>query len=301
MLKISEEINQARQEKKGIVALESTIIAHGMPYPQNLEVAHAMEKIVRNEGAVPATIAIIKGEMCVGLNDDELQQLAQGNVMKASTRDIAFAVLQQKIAATTVSATMHIASLAGIKIFATGGLGGVHRGVNTSWDVSTDLMELARTAMGVVSAGAKAILDLPRTLEQLETLGVPVIGFGCDDFPAFYSHNSGIKLSMRLDNEKQVAQLLHTHWNSHLKGGVLIANPIPLECEIPQTEIEPYILRAMDDAHIKGITGKDLTPFLLKMLNQLTKGKSQQANKAVALNNAHLAARIAVEYSAMDV
>ena len=282
---ISEEVHAALNNHTPVVALESTIISHGMPFPENLAVAREVEAEVRKHGAVPATIAIVAGKICIGLEPESLERfaLAKG-VMKCSRRD-------------TVAATMILAEMAGIEIFATGGIGGVHRGAETTWDVSADLPEFAQTAVTVVSAGAKAILDLPKTLEYLETAGVPVIGYMTDVFPAFYSRTSALKVPMSLDSTHDIASFIHEKKRMNLQGGTLIANPIPEEFEIPQREIEPVIEKAIAEAMNKGISGKDLTPFLLKYLNELTQGRSQLANKQLVLNNAAVAAQIAVDFA----
>jgi len=296
----SEEVHLALSEHRPVVALESTIISHGMPYPDNLAVAKEVEAVVRAEGAVPATIAIVKGKICVGLEPDTLERFARAtDVMKCSRRDIPFAVSQEINGATTVSATMLIAAMAGIEVFATGGIGGVHRGAESSWDVSADLPEFSKTPVAVVSAGAKAILDLPKTLEYLETMGVPVIGFQTDDFPAFYSRTSGLKVPMALPDTSSIASFLHEMKKMNLAGGVLIANPIPAEFEIDRAVIEPAIEKAVMEAAEIGVVGKYLTPFLLKKLNEITEGKSQLANRQLVLNNAAVAARISVDLTAI--
>ncbi len=294
-LVFSSEVKKALSENAPIVALESTIISHGMPYPQNIAVAMEVESTVRNNGATPATIAILDGQLHVGLRAEELESFAQKkDVMKCSRRDLPFVVSKKIHGATTVAATMIIAEMAGIKIFATGGIGGVHRNAENTWDVSADLIELAQTNVAVVSAGAKAILDLPKTLEYLETFGVPVIGFKTEEFPAFYTRSSGLKLSLQLNSAKEMASFLHAKWNMNLNGGAIIANPIPKEFELSSSEIEAAIQQAVLEAQAKGITGKETTPFLLKRLNEATKGESQKANKALVLNNAKVAAEIAV-------
>jgi pseudouridine-5'-phosphate glycosidase len=293
---ISEEVHAALIDHKPVVALESTIISHGMPFPDNLAVAREVEAEVRKHGAVPATIAIVAGKICIGLEPESLERfaMAQG-VMKCSRRDIPFAITQGLNGATTVAATMILAEMAGIEVFATGGIGGVHRGAETTWDVSADLPEFAQTNVAVVSAGAKAILDLPKTLEYLETAGVPVIGYKTSDFPAFYSRASGLKMPMALDSTLDIAAFIHEKKRMNLKGGTLIANPIEAEFEIPQLEIEPAIEKAIAEADNMGVSGKDLTPFLLSYLNGLTQGRSQRANKQLVLNNAAVAAQIAVD------
>ncbi len=299
-LVFSPEVKKALSENAPIVALESTIISHGMPYPQNIEVAREVEATVRNNGATPATIAILEGSIHVGLNDEELEVFAQSkDVMKCSRRDLPFVVSKQMNGATTVAATMIIAEMAGIKIFATGGIGGVHRNAENTWDVSADLIELSQTNVAVVSAGAKAILDLPKTLEYLETFGVPVIGFNTEEFPAFYTRSSGLKLSLQLDSAEEMASFLQSKWNMNMKGGAIIANPIPREFELNQNEIEAAIQQAVSEADSKGISGKEITPFLLKRLNDVTKGESQKANKSLVLNNAKVAAQIAIALNAL--
>ncbi len=297
-LKYSNEVALAIQSSLPVVALESTIISHGMPYPKNLEVALLVESTVRSNGAVPATIAIIGGEIHIGLSSSELEIFAQSSsVMKCSRRDLPMAISARLNGATTVSATMILAKMAGIKFFATGGIGGVHRGFHTMPDVSADLQEFHLSEVVVVSAGAKAILDLLATLEVLETLGVPVIGYQTDEFPAFYSRSSGLKTPLRCNTPEEVASFVGAKWAMGLNGGALVANPIPAEYEIPQNSIEPYIQEALVLAEKAAISGKELTPFLLKKLNELTDGKSQIANQALVINNAELAARIALAYT----
>jgi pseudouridine-5'-phosphate glycosidase len=297
---VADEVLEALNNHAPVVALESTIISHGMPYPQNVAVAKKVEDAVRRNGAVPATIAILNGRIHVGLTSDQLEQFAQAaNVMKCSRRDLPFVVSQELLGATTVSATMIIAEMAGIEVFATGGIGGVHRGAELTFDVSADLQEFAQTNVTVVSAGAKAILDIPKTLEYLETMGVPVIGLGTQEFPAFYSRTSGIGLSLHLPTTSAIAAVIHEKKRMNLRGGILVANPIPAEYEIPATEIEPFIQKALSDAEKQGVNGKELTPFLLKTLNSVTAGRSQQANEQLVLNNAVVAARIAVDLAAI--
>jgi pseudouridine-5'-phosphate glycosidase len=293
-LSIHEEVAEALLSKKPVVALESTIIAHGMPYPQNVETALHVEKVIRENGAIPATIACINGKIQVGLSSSQLEELATSkNVLKLSRRDLPIAISQKRIGATTVAATMIGAEMAGIKIFATGGIGGVHRGVELTGDVSADLQELGMTSVAVVSAGAKAILDIPRTLEYLETMGVPVLGFQSDFFGAFYSRSSGIPVEMRMDTPQEIADFLNAKWNLGLKGGVLISNPIPEEYEIPSSEIEPVILEAVAEANALDINGKRLTPFLLGKIKDVTAGRSLETNIQLVLNNARVAAQIA--------
>jgi len=297
---LSDEVHAALNEHKPVVALESTIISHGMPYPENLAVAHEVENSVRSNGAVPATIAIMGGKICIGLEAFALERFAQAsNVMKCSRRDIPFAISQGLNGATTVAATMILAEMAGIEVFATGGIGGVHRGAETSWDVSADLPEFAQTNVAVVSAGAKAILDLPKTLEYLETAGVPVIGYQTNEFPAFYSRSSGIELPLSLSSTTEIAAFIYEKRRMNLKGGVVVANPIPAQFEIAREKIEPAIEKAIAEAVSMGINGKELTPFLLKQLHIITDGASQLANKELVLNNAVVAAQIAVALTAI--
>jgi len=283
-----------------VVALESTIITHGMPYPQNLEMAHQVEDAVRAEGAVPATIAIMEGRLCVGVSGDDLERLAREGhqAAKASRRDVAALLASGAMAGTTVATTMQIAALAGIHLFATGGIGGVHRGAAESFDISADLEELGRTPVTVVCAGAKSILDIAKTLEVLETNGVPVIGYGTDEFPAFWARQSGHRTDRRLDDVAEIARLLAIQADLGL-GGVLVANPIPEADALAPESIEARIAEALADAEARGIGGKDVTPFLLQRIFELTDGKSLTANIALVLNNARLAARIAVALAAL--
>ena len=279
-----------------IVALESTIITHGMPYPQNLEMARKVEATVRAGGAEPATIAVLNGVLHVGLEDAQLEALAQTKgAAKLSRADMAVCMATGGTGATTVAATMIAAHLAGISVFATGGIGGVHRGAEESFDISADLQELAQTPVTVVAAGAKAILDVPKTLEVLETLGVPVIAYGQDVVPAFWSAKSAHKAPLRLDDAAAIAKAQLVRASLGLPGGQLIANPIPADAEIPRTEMEPVIERALGDAETHGITGKSVTPYLLQRVFELTDGRSLTANIALVLNNAALAAQIACE------
>lgn len=279
-----------------VVALESTIITHGMPYPQNLEMARKVEAQVRAHGAEPATIAVIEGVLHVGLEDPQIEALAKTKgAAKLSRADMAICMATGRTGATTVAATMIAAHLAGIKVFATGGIGGVHRGAEESFDISADLQELAQTPVTVVAAGAKAILDVPKTLEVLETYGVPVIAYGQDEMPAFWSAKSAHKAPLRLDDPAQIAKALDMRAALGLPGGQLIANPIPAEAEIPRSEMEPVISRALSDADNHGIIGKAVTPYLLQQVFELTEGRSLTANIALVLNNAALAAQIACE------
>lgn len=294
----SREVTAAKLRGAPLVALESTIITHGMPYPGNLEMAQSVENIVRARGAVPATIAVIEGVLHIGLEGEQIAALARmTGVMKLSRADIAFAIAERRSGATTVAATMIAASRAGIAVFATGGIGGVHRGAEETFDISADLEELARTAVIVVSAGAKAILDIPKTLETLETRGVPVVTYDSDEFPAFWSRNSGLKSPLSLASPAAIANFQHMREQLGLGGGMLIANPVPLEHEIPREEMEIYISRALATAEREGVVGKDVTPFLLDNIFHLTKGRSLKTNIALVENNAALAADIAVAMS----
>jgi pseudouridine-5'-phosphate glycosidase len=275
------------------IALESTVISHGLPYPENLNTAQALENIVRQNGAEPVTIAIIKGELKFGLNAQDLELLALSqDVAKVSRRDFGVIMAQKRTGATTVAATMIAAHLAGIKVFATGGIGGVHRGATTTLDISADLTELGRTPVIVVCAGAKAILDLPLTMEYLETLGVPVIGYGTDELPAFYSRESGIKLESRADTPQEVAAIAQAHWNLGLQNGIVVAVPPPMEHALPAKEVEKHIATALAAAEIAGIKGKALTPYLLDRLRLETGGQSLTSNIALLKNNAAVAAQI---------
>jgi pseudouridine-5'-phosphate glycosidase len=293
LLNVSEEVAAALRVGRPVVALESTLIAHGLPWPVNHETALALEAAVREEGAVPATIAVWEGRLGVGLNADQLRRLATGkDVLKASRRDLAAAVAQQRTAATTVAATMYLAHRAGIRLFATGGIGGVHPSSGHSWDVSADLLELARTPVAVVCAGAKSILDLRQTLEMLETLGVPVVGYGTDGFPAFYLRSSGETVPARVDTPQQAAALLAAHWS--LEGaGVVLAQPVAAEVALAQEEWAAALGEAEAAAGRAGVRGKDVTPFLLARLAESTGGRTLRANQALVIANARLAARVA--------
>ena len=293
-LKLSAEVAEARAAGAPLVALESTIITHGMPWPQNAGTARAVEQEVRDAGAVPATIAVLEGEIHVGLADAQLQALARAqDVRKLSRADLAHCLARGETGATTVAATMICARLAGIAVFATGGIGGVHRGAAESFDISADLQELARSPLTVVAAGAKAILDLPKTLEVLETLGVPVIAWRQDGFPAFWSRRSGLAAPLRADSAEEIAAAHRMRAALSLPGGQLVANPVPAEAEIPRGEIEPAIERALAEAEAGGIAGKGLTPFLLSRIFELTGGRSLACNIALVRSNARLAAAIA--------
>ncbi|MCV2878348.1 pseudouridine-5'-phosphate glycosidase [Sedimentimonas flavescens] len=298
-LTFAPEVRAALDAGKPVVALESTIITHGMPYPQNLQTARAVEAEVRAAGATPATIAIMGGHIHIGLTDEELERLAQAeDVMKLSRADLAVCLAANGTGATTVAATMICAALAGIAVFATGGIGGVHRGAEDSFDISADLAELGLTPVTVVAAGAKAILDLPKTLEVLETNGVPVIAFGQDEFPAFWSRNSGLKAPLRADTAAQIAEAHLMRAQLGLNGGQLVASPIPPEAEIAREEIVPVIETALAEAAARGIAAKAVTPFLLQRIFELTDGRSLASNIALVLNNARLASRIAAEICA---
>ena len=298
-LSFTDEVRRALAAKRPVVALESTIIAHGMPYPQNVETAQAVEDIVREGGAVPATIAIIGGVLKVGLTPQELDRFgSEGrSIAKVSVRDLPFIVAQKLDGATTVASTMRIAAMAGIHVFATGGIGGVHRGAERTFDISADMTEFAASDVAVVTAGAKAILDLALTLETLETLGVPVIGLGTTEFPAFYSRQSGHAVPMSCATPTEVAGVMLAKWAMGLKGGVVVANPIPAEAEISAEEIAPVINTAVKKAAVQGIMGKETTPFLLAEIAGVTAGRSLAANIALVKNNAKVAAAIAVAFA----
>ena len=298
--KLSQEVADALANGGAIVALESTIITHGMPYPANLETALSVEAVVRENGAVPATIAVIDGELRVGLEHDELEKLAQAKgVVKASGRDLAVAMVRGQTAGTTVSATMLLADLAGIEIFATGGVGGVHRGAEQTFDISADLTELGRTRTAVVCAGVKSILDIAKTLEYLETQRVPVIAYGTENFPAFFTRQSGYKADHRLDTAEEIARAMHHHHQLGTGTGLLIANPIPEEAALTPDFIDGTIADAVREAEERGIGRKELTPFLLARINELSKGESLKANIELVRNNARLAAKMAVAYAAL--
>jgi len=293
-LTFAPDVARALKDGAPVVALESTIITHGMPFPQNVETARRVEAEVRAHGAVPATMAVLGGRIHAGLTEAELESLGQARgVAKLSRADLAACLAMGGTGATTVAATMICARLAGVAVFATGGIGGVHRGAETSFDISADLPELAQTAVTVVAAGAKAILDLPKTLEWLETAGVPVIAFGQDQFPAFWSRESGLKAPLRMDSAAEIAAAARMRAALGVPGGQLVANPIPLEAEIPRAEIMPHVEAALAEAAAKGIAAKAVTPFLLQRIFELTKGRSLEANTALVLNNARLGAAIA--------
>ena len=296
-LKLSPEVEEALRTGKPVVALESTIISHGMPYPQNVETAYACERVCRENGAVPATCAIIGGKLCAGLTPKEIDYLGREGtrVTKASRRDLPLLLAKGMDGATTVAATMIVAHMAGIKVFATGGIGGVHRNGQDTMDVSADLDELGKTPMCVVCAGAKAILDLPRTMEYLETKGVPVIGFGTDELPAFYTAKSGIPLTWRVDDPKEVADAIHAAEDMGFEGGMLVTVPIPAEWSMDADYINKAIDEALVDADRQGIVGKDTTPFLLAKIKEITGGSSLASNIQLVFNNVKTAARIAAK------
>jgi len=291
---INPEVRSAMEEGRPVVALESTIIAHGMPYPKNVETALAVNEMIRNNGAVPATIGIINGRMKVGLSAEEIEYLATAkNVWKVSRRDLPYVLSNRLDGATTVAGTMIVSHMAGIRVFVTGGIGGVHRGAGESFDISADLEELKATDVAVVCAGVKSILDIGATLEYLETAGVPVITFGSDDFPAFYSRKSGFRTDCRIDSPKEIAELISLKYSLGLRGGVLIGCPIPEEDEIPFEEMERVIEAALQKCKALKITGKRITPFLLDEVKAMTSGSSLEANIKLVLNNAALGAKIA--------
>ena len=295
---ISDEVLNALRNYDPIVALESTIISHGMPYPNNIATALELEQIIRDNGATPATLAIISGRIKIGISREELELLAQAkDVAKVSRRDIPSIIALGKSGATTVASTMIFAQLAGISIFATGGIGGVHRGAETSFDISADLTELAQTNVAVVCAGVKSILDIGKTLEKLETLGVPVLGYKAEEFPSFYTRKSGFNVDYKIETPKECARMLKTKWDLNLDGGVIVANPIPKEYEANQDVINNAINQALKEAEKNNVKGKEVTPFMLAKIKELTDGESLEANIALVRNNAALAAQIAVEYS----
>ena len=299
-LVLTDEVAQALNDHLPVVALESTIISHGMPFPQNVEMATEVERIIREGGAVPATIAVLNGQPRIGLTHDDLHLLAtSSDVSKISTRDLPYVISQGTHGATTVASTMRLAALAGISVFVTGGIGGVHRGAERTYDVSADLTELAQTNVAVVSAGVKSILDIGLTLETLETLGVPVVAYGTNDFPAFFSRISGHAAPMTLDTPGDLAALMAAKWQLGLHGGIAIVNPIPVEDEIPASEISVIIEQALADMEANGVHGKEATPFLLGRIVAITKGASLKANIALVNNNARLGTAVAREYAAL--
>ncbi|WP_030839050.1 pseudouridine-5'-phosphate glycosidase [Streptomyces hygroscopicus] len=298
-LTLTEEVARALRDGRPVVALESTIISHGMPYPQNVEMATGVEEIIRAEGAVPATIAVLHGTPRAGLDRADLELLATSpEVGKASLRDLAHVMARGGHGATTVASTMRLAALAGIRVFVTGGIGGVHRGAERSFDISADLTELASTPVAVVSAGVKSVLDIGLTLERLETLGVPVITYGTDDFPAFYSRVSGFRSPLRADSPEEIVAVMRAQWGLGMTAGLSIANPVPEAEEIPAERIDGIIERALAEMAEAGIGGKEATPYLLRRITELTAGESLRTNIALVRNNARLGARIAVHYAA---
>lgn len=300
-LSYSKEVSEALKANQPIVALESTIISHGMPYPQNVEMAKHTESIIREHGAVPATIAIIDGKIKIGLEEDELEMLGKNpNALKVSRRDFAYVVASKQVGATTVATTMMAAEMAGIKFFVTGGIGGVHRGYEEDMDVSADLEELAHTNVNVICAGAKSILDLPRTLEYLETHGVTVVGYQTDELPAFFTRESGHKLNLRLDTVEEIASVIKTKDELQIPSGVLITNPIPEEHQLDKDYINGVIEQATLDAKNQNISGKDVTPFMLAAIVEKTGGKSLEANIQLVYNNAKVGAQLAVAHSKLN-
>ena len=298
-LQFSPEVAAARNAGLPIVALESTIISHGMPYPQNVQTARKVEQIIRDAGAVPATIAIMDGKICVGLSDAQLEQLGTApDALKVSRRDLAYVLSQRLLGATTVAATMICAQLAGIEVFVTGGIGGVHRGAETSFDISADLQELAQTSVAVVCAGVKSILDIGLTLEYLETHGVPVLAVGQLGFPAFFTRESGFKADFQLDSPEDQARFIRTKWQLGLAGGVVVSNPVPAQSAMPKEEIDRITEQALREADERGVTGKAVTPFLLARIKELTEGRSLATNIALVEHNALAGARLAVALGA---
>jgi pseudouridine-5'-phosphate glycosidase len=293
-LPFSPEVQAARAAGKPVVALESTIISHGMPYPQNVQTAREVEDVIRAAGAVPATIALIDGRICVGLADDQLERLGTAkDALKVSRRDLAYVLAEKKLGATTVAATMICAALAGIDVFVTGGIGGVHRGAETSFDISADLQELARTNVAVVCAGVKSILDIGLTLEYLETHGVPVVSVGQPGFPAFFTRESGFDADFQLDTPEQQARFIRTKWQLGLEGGVVVSNPVPEDAALKNEEIDGIIAQALQEADAQGVKGKAVTPFLLARIKDLTGGRSLATNIALVKHNALVGARLA--------
>jgi len=300
LLEFTPEVAAARAERRAIVALESTIISHGMPYPQNVQTAREVEAIIREQGAVPATIAVLGGKIRIGLTDAELELLGQSpEALKVSRRDLPFVIASHKIGATTVAATMICAALAEIAVFVTGGIGGVHRGAESSFDISADLQELARTSVAVVCAGAKSILDIGLTLEYLETHGVPVVSVGQDNFAAFYTRDSGFKADFRLDTAAEQARFIQTKWALGLTGGIVVSNPVPTADAMPKAEIDAMTAQALSEAASQGITGKAVTPFLLGRIKVLTEGRSLTTNVALVKNNARVGAQLALALDAL--
>lgn len=296
-IKINPEVQNAIKNGLPVVALESTIISHGMPYPKNVKTALAVEDTIRQNGAIPATIGIINGEAVIGMNNEEIELFGKrGGILKVSRRDLAYVFAKKEWGATTVATTSYLASISGIKVFVTGGIGGVHRNGENTMDISADLQELANTSIVVVCAGIKAILDLPKTLEYLETMGVPVLGYRSDELPNFYTPHSGLKVDYRVDSPSDIASIFKEQESLQLKGGILVTNPIKEEDAIDQKEIDKAISNAITEMNEKGIIGKEQTPFLLKRVSELTNGESLESNIKLVLNNATLGAKIAVEY-----
>jgi pseudouridine-5'-phosphate glycosidase len=294
-LQFSPEVQAARAAGKPIVALESTIISHGMPYPQNVQTAREVEQVIRDAGAIPATIAIIDGKICIGLSDEQLEVLGNSsNALKVSRRDLAYVLAQKKLGATTVAATMICAQLAGIEVFVTGGIGGVHRGAETSFDISADLQELAQTSVAVVCAGVKSILDIGLTLEYLETHGVPVLSVGQPGFPAFFTRDSGFQADFQIDAADEQARFIRTKWQLGLQGGVVVSNPVPAAMAMESSEIDAIIGQALAEADQQGVKGKAVTPFLLARIKELTGGRSLATNIALVKHNALVGAQLAV-------
>ena len=297
MLKINPKVLLALKEGKPVVALESTIISHGMPYPKNVETALKVEQVIRDHGAVPATIGIIDGEPIVGMTPDEIEEFGKRKgVLKVSRRDLPVVYAKKLWGATTVATTMIIANQAGIEVFVTGGIGGVHRGAQETFDISADLQELAKTNVTVVCAGAKAILDLPLTLEYLETMGVPVLGYQTEELPAFYNSHSGLKVDYKVESAQEMAKIIKSKRDNKLVGGILLTNPIPEEFEMPKDVIDNAIATALKKMDIEGVKGKECTPFLLKTIVELTGGDSLESNIKLVLNNAAVGSEVAKEY-----
>ena len=300
MFSVREDVTAALRSGAPVVALESTVIAHGLPWPHNLDTARKMESAVRGEGAVPPTIAVLEGRMVVGLSSEQLTSFAEAEgVVKVSRADLGAVLASRETGATTVAGTMLIAARAGIRMFATGGIGGVHRGAELSFDISADLTELARTPVAVVCAGAKAILDLPRTLEALETLGVPVVGYRTSEFPAFYVRESGLPLNARVDTPEEAASLMNAHWGTGLSSGIVFCNPPPADCALKKQEVEALIERALNSAAAAGIRGNGVTPYLLDYLSKESQGRTVETNISLLVCNARVAAQIAAAYSAL--
>lgn len=301
VLEIKPEVLKALSDNQPVVALESTIISHGMPYPQNVETAKRVEEIIRSEGAIPATIAILNGKIKIGLTEEELEYLGKAqDVLKVSRRDLPFVVAKAQNGATTVAATMICAELAGIAVFVTGGIGGVHRGAQETFDISADLTELEKTSVAVVCAGAKSILDLGLTLEYLETAGVPVLGYQTKELPAFYTRQSGFEVDYQMDTPEEVAEVMHQKWSLGLEGGLVVANPIPQAYQMDKSFIDDIIASALKNADVLGIKGKDTTPFLLSEIKKLTGGSSLEANIQLVYNNALVGANIAKAYAMLQ-